>query len=67
MKDAGLVRIDAVVAVLPRAALPEHNLGPAVIVEYVAGNRYFAIANECKNEAEQEVLLRDYKATLGII
>lgn len=67
MKDGGVVRARAIVAVRPREALPQYGLGPAVIVEYEYENRHNASVNECQNEAEQEVLLRTYKTALGII
>ncbi len=67
MKDGGAIRASAIVAVRPSEALPQYGLGPAVIVEYASENRHNVSVNECRNEAEQEVMLRTYKTALGII
>ncbi len=67
MKDGGAIRASAIAAVRPREALPQYGLGPSVIVEYASENRHNFYVNECRNDAEQEVLLRTYKTALGII
>lgn len=65
MKDGSLISAESIVAIRLREELPEQGLGPAVIVDFVVGDRGNMAINECVDQAERAALLSAFTSALS--